>query len=251
MKKKAKNDTVSTYRTIFEQFTSNQKEALSLSVHFFEAHTPYEFLGNPRDGIVSDYFLKKVVPHKKFVKEEGEALLSHDWFVRFLNVDNEGLGQVIEKKDIVETFTRNLLIHDLSKFSVNEAVGYAFHDFKRPQLTQHIFKAACHHHKMNNPHHIEYWFDVKNNGTCEPLQMPTLYIGEMLADWLGESRGYGTEICDWLYANLQKMVFHERTAHYLRYALEMMGYNYMKHDTDEGYSRLLPVGRGFQKPFGL
>ncbi len=169
---------------------------------------------------IEHYFITKVIPHKIEVRKVGIELLRHNWFVRLLS-----LADFYTPENPIETFKYNLEIHDLSKFSLHEAYGYAVHDFKNPAPTLTIFKNAWHHHKLNNPHHPEYWFDVEKNGKATPLPMPSIYIGEMVADWLGASQSYGQNLEDWLSKNLPQFFFHPYTANTLQNYLSKMGFN--------------------------
>ncbi len=69
---------------------------------------------------VIEYFRKTVIPHKIEVYMAGVELSRKDWFTVYLSNDDQ------------ELFMDNLWLHDLSKFSANEAFGYAMHDFKKP-----------------------------------------------------------------------------------------------------------------------
>ncbi|WP_428664413.1 DUF5662 family protein [Runella sp.] len=169
--------------------------------------------------IVESYFIGKVIPHKIEVRKAGLELLEHNWFVKLLSLSDYSVSE-----NPVETFKYNLFIHDLSKFSLNEAYGYAIHDFKNPEPTLSIFKNAWHHHKINNPHHPEYWFDVGRDGKTTPLPMPGIYVAEMVADWMGASRSYGQNLEEWLSKNVSQYLFHPYTATLLHNCLSEMGF---------------------------
>jgi hypothetical protein len=172
-------------------------------------------------SIIENYFTTKVIPHKIEVRKAGLELLQHDWFIKLLSLSDFSASETP-----IETFKYNLWIHDLSKFSSNEAYGYAIHDFKNPEPTLSVFKTAWHHHKINNPHHPEYWLDVDRTGKVAPLPMPGIYIGEMIADWLGASRSYSpnSNIEEWLSKNLSQFLFHPYTANLLYDYLTGMGF---------------------------
>ncbi|HYE68704.1 MAG TPA: DUF5662 family protein [Anaerovoracaceae bacterium] len=142
-----------------------------------------------------EYFNKQVVPHKIAVYEAGLELMQKSWFNKYLSRNEDR-----------EQFLWNLWIHDMSKFSANEAFGYAMYN----RTTGHGkegFELAWHHHKMNNPHHLEYWFNPNRSGQLERIPMPTLYVMEMFADWIGAGKTYGQTIEDWLPENLHKFKF--------------------------------------------
>ncbi len=195
---------------------SNQLTNLLYQKYLVENHS---YKNSNVWNIVESYFISKVIPHKIEVRKAGLELLNHDWFVKLLS-----LSDFSTSENPVESFKYNLFIHDLSKFSLNEAYGYAVHDFKNPAPTLSVYKSAWHHHKLNNPHHPEYWFDVEKNGKATPLPMPSIYIGEMIADWQGASRSYGQNIDEWLSKNLPQFLFHPYTANILHDYLSMLGF---------------------------
>lgn len=125
-------------------------------------------------------------------------------------------------EELKSEFKYNLIVHDLSKFSKSEAFAYANHDFKSKALDPE-FEAAWHHHKMVNPHHPEYWLNPGRDGVCEPIPMPAIFILEMLADWIGAGKTYGSELRDWLPLNLHKFRFHAQTLADLGQALSNFG----------------------------
>lgn len=146
---------------------------------------------------VMAYFVEKVTPHKLAVYRAGMELAREGWFFQWLGV----------KPDEWEM---QLMMHDLSKFSANETLAYATHDFKST-AEDPAFTLAWHHHKMNNPHHPEYWLSAQRGGEVKPMQMPRRYVAEMVADWMGAGATYGTPLKDWLPENLHQFVFDAET----------------------------------------
>lgn len=145
---------------------------------------------------VLGYFEEKVIPHKIAVYQAGIELSHQPWFKDYLGTQAK------------EDFLYNLWVHDMSKFSANEAFGYAMYNFKDPHPeSKPAFEASWHHHKMNNPHHPEYWFNPDRSGKLEPIPMPSLYVMEMLADWIGAGKTYGSTLEEWLPKNLPKFKF--------------------------------------------
>lgn len=199
------------------------QDAVQLTTLLYQQHTVesagYQDTGTWR--IVENYFISKVIPHKIEVRRAGLELLTQDWFVKLLS-----LSDYSDAENPVETFRANLWVHDLSKFSWNEAYGYAVHDFKTPGPTLAVFKSAWHHHKAHNPHHPEYWLDTDRGGKVTPLPMPGIYVGEMIADWIGASRTYSlnSPIDEWLSKNLSQFLFHSYTAAILHDSLTKMGF---------------------------
>ena len=171
---------------------------------------------------VFDYFAKKVIPHKVEVYRAGEWLIMQRW------VTGTGINLV--------KFNDLLYIHDLSKFSSAEAFGYAFFNFGGGSDEKEVedFERAWHHHKMNNPHHPEYWLNPNRSGVIEPLEMPKIYVLEMIADWIGAGKTYGTSLKDWLPENIEKFFFHHKTVDFLLHVLVNLGFVCKK----EGPNRL-------------
>jgi len=146
---------------------------------------------------VTDYFIQKVVPHKIHVFNAGYELLAKPW-IKNIDFDKE-------------QFIDNLWLHDLSKFSKNEALPYATHDFSKGDRSP-AFAQAWVHHKNSNPHHPEYWLNPSRSGVVDPLPMPDIYILEMFADWIGAGRTYGGELETWLPKNFKSFTFHPETS---------------------------------------
>lgn len=114
-----------------------------------------------------------------------------------------------------------LIIHDYSKFLPCEAPHYG-RQFFGPADRPLEFTLAWMHHQRHNPHHWEYWIPVTghNRGgykNLEPLPMPTKYVREMVADWLGAGRAYegkypeSFESWTWFHENINKMNLHKDT----------------------------------------
>lgn len=167
---------------------------------------------------VLKYFTDKVVPHKIAVYQAGVELSR-----------NEKLKDIFTEQT-KEDFLRNLWLHDMSKFSANEAFGYAMYNFSDPHPeSKEGFEAAWHHHKMNNPHHPEYWLNPNRSGELEPLPMPPIYIVEMIADWIGAGKTYGSTLEEWLPKNISKFKFKHlsKTAEIIR---DVTGLNVKQED---------------------
>ena len=153
-------------------------------------------------------YFKKIVEHKTAVFEAGLELLSN------YNMES-GENQL---------FLYNLAIHDMSKFSWEEFDGYLNWDFKTRSGEVEGFEAAWVNHKRVNPHHPEYWFTVNRSGVSKVLAMPEVYVMEMVADWIGAGKTYGSGLDVWLPANLHTFVFHQDTAIILQKILNSLGF---------------------------
>lgn len=160
---------------------------------------------------IMDYFKKTVIPHKIAVFEAGMELFKKEWFKNYMKAPDE------------ELYLENLWLHDLSKFSANEAFGYALYN-RHTGEGKEAFERAWHHHKMNNPHHPEHWFNPNRSGGLEPIPMPELYAMEMIADWIGAGKTYGSSLKEWLPDNLVKFRFGAATV-VVKNILEELGIN--------------------------
>lgn len=147
---------------------------------------------------VEEYYRKTVIPHKIAVYDAGFGIMRHMDYYSSIQLH------------------QRLIVHDFSKFSCEEHIGYSQYDFKDKSKNNEIskmnFESAWHHHKQNNDHHPEHWLSVNRDGSTEPLVMPKLAIYEMVADWIGAGRSYGSTLEAWLPNNIHTFVFHPTTA---------------------------------------
>lgn len=154
---------------------------------------------------IHGYFKDVVIPHKIAVYQAGLEMSRMKAFKGLrLNQDE---------------FLDNLWIHDLSKFSANESYGYAFHNFKS-QDPDVLFDKAWLHHKNHNPHHPEYWLNPNKEGVLMPIDMPTIFVLEMVADWIGAGMVYGNSLDKWLPENLHRFMWTGGTANSVQIILE-------------------------------
>ncbi len=92
---------------------------------------------------------------------------------------------------------RRGLLHDLSKYSPAEfwpGVKYYQGD-QSPNNAERRdkgYSSAWLHHKGRNKHHIEYWTDYAQGPEKKvvPIEMPPVYVAEMLCDRIAASRIY-------------------------------------------------------------
>jgi hypothetical protein len=160
---------------------------------------------------VKDYLENVVVPHKIAVYNSGIELLK--------KLEETPNNLNFNKKE----FELNLVTHDLSKFSFIEAYGYTGWSFKTNSGNKEAFDLAWHHHKHNNMHHPEYWFSVDRSGNPKVIKIPTVYLLEMVADWMGAGKTYGTPMEEWLPKNLHYFKFHNDTCDELKSILKVLG----------------------------
>lgn len=121
------------------------------------------------------------------------TLLKHKWFVFVAGLRVGGM-----------------LVHDLSKFSRTEFGSYARYQMamkNKESVTEEVqlgFAYGWLHHENTNPHHWGYWIPRSGRFEAKPLAMPSTYIREMVADWLGASRAYtgSWDMTEWLQSYL-------------------------------------------------
>lgn len=111
--------------------------------------------------------------------------------------------------------------HDASKFSKEEYPAYDEYFYPsdgskvgEDHVRAEDFDRAWLHHQNRNPHHWQYWCLINDDdGKLVPLEMPAIYVYEMVADW--GSFAYrvrkGQNLRDWYAANKDKMTLHKKT----------------------------------------
>lgn len=163
--------------------------------------------------IYRDYLLETVVEHKIAVYDAGMNLMD------LTTEERKQKDGTPYKVSIAPGFTERLLIfHDMSKFSYQES-SYAEYFYYSKQEGETVppnikkqFKIAWHHHKINNPHHPEHWHVVERDGqVSSTIPMPPMYAFEMVADWVGASKVYGTPLEEWTTKNLGQFKLHPDT----------------------------------------
>lgn len=103
-----------------------------------------------------------------------------------------------------------LIVHDWSKlFFINEFIGYKNWFYKNGNYP---FYAVNHHQKFNK-HHWQYWLLVREDGSYLPLDIPHIYLKEMVADWAGSGRvksGYW-DLAEYYTLNKEKIIISKQT----------------------------------------
>lgn len=115
------------------------------------------------------------------------------------------------------------IAHDISKFFPYEFIKYAKHFYnsdgsKRELLHDPLdqeldFKLAFLHHKNNNKHHFSHWIIFGDNGKLEPLEIPEIYVREMIADWVGAGIAYVSKFTpsEWYAKEKNNLILHDNT----------------------------------------
>lgn len=106
--------------------------------------------------------------------------------------------------------------HDKSKYEMEEFIAYRmkFHpassDNKSKEEVEKLFNLAWLHHQNNNPHHPEYWVLIDGD-KVEPLDMPNIYIAEMLLDWEAMGMKFHTNTYKYYYERGKNKLFSDKT----------------------------------------
>lgn len=112
------------------------------------------------------------------------------------------------------------ITHDWTKFLPCEFIPYAKNfcgDYSRSPVgrenANNEFLKAWLHHENSNKHHWGYWVPRSGKSANEPLEIPDVYLLEMIADFMGASRTYTGKwsISRWLGDNIQTMKFNKNT----------------------------------------
>lgn len=182
---------------------------------------PFSLLGKFEESFIApeigdkldEYYRKTVIPHKLAVLESGLELM-------------QVLPALYQRPlSLSRDFVHRLLGHDLSKFSDNEQ-WYADYRFKgeNTESAEELFKFAWFHHKKHNDHHPEYWYSVSRDGKeVIPMEMPYICLAEMVADWMGAGKTYGTDFKEWVPKNINSFLFHPRSWMFLKEILTYQG----------------------------
>jgi hypothetical protein len=168
-----------------------------------DGHPEYEkYLTQHIDNVRKGYeWLKENLPH---------ALDEHN-FVE----DSAYYGEL---EDIIDQ-------HDRSKYrNIPETDNYyelrceytAYADYfygEKTDETKEAFDRAWLAHIHSNPHHWQHWVLVNDDDGTRALDMPYVFIIEMICDWWSFSHKIGNlyEIFDWYKAHTKKMILHENT----------------------------------------
>ena len=153
-------------------------------------------------------------------KEYDEYIKNHinavgtaaKWMLSHLALADETLTDE-DKRDIIS----NVTVHDFSKH--DEPEYSAYDDYFYGDRDEDAFNYAWLHHIHSNPHHWQHWILVMDDkkmgerGKVVALEMPKVYVWEMVADWWSFSWRSGklTEIFEWYDSLKDGIVMHENT----------------------------------------
>ena len=156
--------------------------------------------------------------------------------IAYMNKVTEHIQFVIDAGRKLGVPDYQILYHDNSKFGAVEFTAYARHFYGggNPKGLAYAYL----HHLHHNPHHWEHWCFSSNFGKGEDdgetsgtengaLEMPMLYVKEMVADWIGASLAYtgSDDMSRWLSDNVKQIRLNPRTAEAVSGILSELGYN--------------------------
>ena len=115
--------------------------------------------------------------------------------------------------------------HDNSKYTSAEYDAYDdyFYGTKTAEVKK-AFNYAWLNHIHQNKHHWQYWVLIHDDEPMEALEMPEVYVIEMIADWWSFSWKNGNlfEIFDWYEKHRDGMVLHPKTKELVEKILDLM-----------------------------
>lgn len=107
----------------------------------------------------------------------------------------------------------NIREHDKTKFYDEEFKGYRqwFYPEKDEAKDRQVFDKAWFLHLRRSPHHPEFWTYVDDNKVPVILDMPTIYIAEMLLDWAAMGIKFGDTAYEYYQKVRNKKPFNDNT----------------------------------------
>jgi hypothetical protein len=120
---------------------------------------------------------------------------------------------------------RLAIFHDISKFRPSEWFPYVnFFHVKKSSIRDKTgyykpydtgdkeFDFAWLLHQKANKHHWQWWILPMDEEGIQVLEMPNVYIREMICDWIGAGMAQGTpDILAWYKVNKHKLQLHPDT----------------------------------------
>ena len=104
--------------------------------------------------------------------------------------------------------------HDGTKYEDREYYAYLnyFYPSEGFEKDEEKFDRAWLYHQSRNKHHYQFWILIRDSGEIVPLDMPLMYICEMLCDWHSFSlRDSESTAYNWWNKNKDKMILSDNT----------------------------------------
>jgi hypothetical protein len=105
------------------------------------------------------------------------------------------------------------LFHDSSKFTLEELIPYADY-FNGTKKDKQAFDQAWLFHTRRNKHHWQFWILCYDSEVekINCLEMPEVYVREMVADWKAAGKAYGNpNTPEWYAQNRSNILLHPKT----------------------------------------
>lgn len=158
---------------------------------------------------VEAYFKDRFIPRKIEVYNAGLKLLRTSWF--------EGL-----EVDDVE-FRKALILHNISRFAADEAIGYAFCN---PYDANYdgLFDSAHKHNRKYNRNQPQYYACPPDDKDLPWMAMPMVNVLVMIADWIALCKLNNIDFETYLVGNLRRYKWYPSTSDKVKQVLEYMGF---------------------------
>lgn len=145
-------------------------------------------------------YRKYIEEHVNNVQKVWTNIINHKELRRIVN----GSDTNTINEDII---CQNIMMHDKSKWSEEEFEPYRknFHYVNEKEKEDNLldFQIAWQHHKDNNKHHWNYWYE---RGLTN--EMPIIYVVEMFCDHAAMSIKFGGTALEWFKNELSKNKIH-------------------------------------------
>lgn len=101
-----------------------------------------------------------------------------------------------------------LLIHDFSKLNPKEFIPYYYFyrkfKYNRNEWVQYLYDHAWNRHQKINDHHWEFWI-CQGKDCIKYLEIPTLPLLEMIADWSSFRMSFTATYDEWYVKERENM----------------------------------------------
>ena len=121
------------------------------------------------------------------------------------------------------TLASKIKDHDESKFSQDEFEQYRQYFFPNDgeEKNKYLFITGWLFHQNSNPHHPEFWM-VRDGYDVKPLDMPPLYICEMLLDWVAMGYKFNDTAYEYYQREGNKKPFSDKTRKLVESVIEVL-----------------------------
>ena len=113
--------------------------------------------------------------------------------------------------------------HDESKFSQDEFEQYRQYFFPNDgeEKNKDLFTMGWLYHQNSNPHHPEFWM-VRDGYNVKPIDMPALYVAEMLLDWVAMGYKFNDTAYEYYQREGNKKPFSDNTRKLVESVIEVL-----------------------------